>query len=157
LLDCAPRLTDARLTRTVNDARVARLCRPTILAELLARYPHHPGARRLRPFADPASPLTRSPFEDRFRSLCSRYGLPAPRFNATVCGFEVDAVFEPEKLIVELDSWEFHQDRTAFITDRARDADTLQAGYATLRITWERPDEQEADRIARILEMRRGN
>jgi hypothetical protein len=33
----------------------------------------------------------------------------------------------------------------------------LEAGYATLRITWERPDEQEADRIARILEMRRGN
>ncbi len=154
LLDCTPGLTDKALTRAVNDARHARLTSPPALTEIISRNPNHPGTTRLKPFANPQSPFTASPFEDRFRALCQTYGLPTPQFNTTACGYQVDALFAPEKLIVELDSWEFHQDRTAFITDRARDADTLEAGYATLRITWERPDEQEAARLHRILAAR---
>ena len=154
LLDSAPALTDTALTRGVNGARRARLCSPTALAELLARNPTHPGAQRLTPFADPHSPFTRSTFEDRFATLCQTHELPTPRFNTHVCGYEVDALFEAEKLIVELDSWEFHRDRSSFVNDRNRDADTLAAGYATVRITWERPDEAEAKRLAQILAAR---
>lgn len=131
-----------------------RLCSPGALSDVLARNPTHPGARRITPFADPKSPFTRSTFEDRFKALCDTYGLPTPRFNTHVCGYEVDALFEAEKLIVELDSWEFHRDRTSFVNDRNRDADTLAAGYATVRMTWERPDDTEAKRLARILAAR---
>jgi hypothetical protein len=154
LLDSAPALTDKALTRAVNDARRARVCSPAALADLLARNRTHAGALRLRPFADLNSPLTASTFEDRFVALCRTYGLPTPRCNARVCGYEVDALFEAEKLIVELDSWEFHRDRTSFVNDRNRDADTLAAGYATVRITWERPDDMEAARLRRILAAR---
>jgi hypothetical protein len=154
LLDCAPQLSDEDLTRAVNDARRERLSDPAVLAELLMRYPHHPGAHRLQPFAQPTSPLTLSKMEDRFAKLCIRYGLPTPQFNVMVCGYKVDALFAPQRLIVELDSWEYHQDRSAFETDRLRDADTLAAGYATLRITWQRPDELEAARIHKILKDR---
>jgi hypothetical protein len=155
LLDWAPQLTDAQLTRAVNDARRARLCSPAALAELLARNRNHPAARRLKPFADPASPLTASRLEDRFAAFCVRYGLPAPAFNVRVCGFEVDALFAAERLIVELDSWEFHQDRSAFETDRRRDAVTLAAGYGTVRITAARLDDREAARLRQILESQR--
>ncbi len=92
--------------------------------------------------------------EDDFLQFCERFGLPRPLVNTRVAGHEVDALFPAHRLIVELDGWEFHSDRGAFESDRDRDADTLAAGFSTLRITHERltvtPD-AEADRLRRIL------
>ena len=155
LLDCTPRLSDAQLIRAVNDMRHAHLTSPGALADVAGRYPTHPGRKRLAPFADRAAPLTRSRFEDRFLALCLRYGLPIPQFNVEVCGHTVDALFAPERLIIECDSWDFHRDRHAFVNDRDRDATHLAAGYATVRITWERPDDAEAARLHAILAQRR--
>ena len=46
---------------------------------------------------------------------------------------------------MEIDGYAFHRLRTAFETDRRRDADLLLAGYRVLRITWRRlVDEPEA-------------
>ena len=79
--------------------------------------------------------------------------------GASVCGFTVDALFADAKLIVELDSWEYHQDRAAFERDRERDAHTAAAGFVTVRITKERlgrdPD-AEAGRLRRTLAARAG-
>jgi very-short-patch-repair endonuclease len=75
-----------------------------------------------------------------------------------VAGYEVDALFIAERLIVELDSWDFHFDRDAFESDRDRDADTLAADHETVRITWKRIVERpvpEAARLDQILELRR--
>ncbi|HYH59643.1 MAG TPA: DUF559 domain-containing protein [Thermoleophilaceae bacterium] len=49
---------------------------------------------------------------------------------------EVDASWPAAKLIVELDSWEFHRTRAAFERDRARDAKLVAAGHRVLRFTW---------------------
>lgn len=141
LRDLRPRLTERELTRMVNDARRARQIDAATQHELL-------GYR--------AGP-TRSEFEDAFQRVCRHSRLPAPRTLAIVCGFEVDAVFDAERLIVELDGWAFHNDRTAFESDRERDAQLLAAGYATVRITWERltrAPEREAARLAGILRAR---
>ncbi len=161
LLDCAPLVTPAHLTRAVNDARLARHLRMPALADVVERFSLHPGARLLAPFLDNLAATdgpTRSQFEDEFVAFCARHRLPRPRLAAAVAGHEVDAMFEAERLIVELDSWEHHHGRTAFETDRARDADTLAAGFATVRVTWERmhvtPDE-EAERLRAILRTRR--
>ena len=62
-----------------------------------------------------------------------------------------------ERVIVELDGWDFHNDRRTFEADRSRDADTLVAGFVTIRITWERLHEhpcREAARLRRILASR---
>jgi predicted transcriptional regulator of viral defense system len=154
LLDCAPALSDRGLTRAVNDARLARLCGPDALADVVARNRNHPGAKRLARLAQDANGPTRSEFEDRFAGLCGRYNLPTPAFNVSVAGYEVDAYFEAARLIVELDSWEFHQDRGAFERDRDRDADHLAAGLRTARITWGRlvkTPGREARRLQAIL------
>ena len=61
------------------------------------------------------------------------------------------------KVIVELDSWEFHQGHPSFESDRDRDAALLAAGYVTVRITWERlmgQSEREAERLHAILAQR---
>jgi very-short-patch-repair endonuclease len=74
--------------------------------------------------------------------------------NARVAGYEVDALFREQRVIVELDGYQFHGTRQAFEKDRERDAATLAAGFVTVRITWERlteAPEKEADRLTAII------
>jgi hypothetical protein len=160
LLDCAPRMSRPALGRAVDDALLGPFLSRTHLADLCGRYPQHPGASLLAWFIDPSDGPTRSDWEREFPIFCSRFGLPRPRINAKVCGYEVDAYFETERLIVELDSWGFHQGRDSFERDRNRDADTLAAGLATVRLTWERMTgvpSREARRLRSILAQRRAS
>jgi hypothetical protein len=158
ILDIAPRLTDARLKRAVNDLRIARHLRIADLAEAMERYPRHPGTARVRPTVEVPQGPTRSRFEDAFIAFCARYGLPTPEVNTRVLGYEVDALFPVERVIVELDGYDFHRTRDAFESDRDRDATTLAGGLPTVRITWERLTdlpEKEATRLHGILAARR--
>jgi Transcriptional regulator, AbiEi antitoxin/Protein of unknown function (DUF559) len=155
-LDIAPRLTDKRLRRVVNDARHAGYVHLDALADVLARNPTHPGAKRLRPFVETPSNPTRSGLEDEFAVFCTRYGLPTPVTNTHLLGYEVDALFPVERVIVEIDGRRFHED--TFESDRDRDADMLAAGIVTVRITDKRMNhnpEHEARRLNKILEARR--
>ena len=63
---------------------------------------------------------------------------------------EVDAVWREERLLVELDSFEFHGTRAAFERDRARDAALQLGGHRVLRITWRRLRAERAE-IAREI------
>ena len=78
LLDVAPRLTDKRLTRAVNDGRHAKILHLDDLADVLRRNPTHPGTKRLLPFVQKPRGITRSGLEDRFLAFAQRYGLPTP-------------------------------------------------------------------------------
>ncbi|HEY5429612.1 MAG TPA: DUF559 domain-containing protein [Solirubrobacteraceae bacterium] len=158
ILDIAPDTPDRILTRIVNDARREGLLHAATLADLLDRNRHHPGATRLNAFAETPTGPTRSEFEDAFLAFTKAHDLPTPLVNTRVAGYEVDALFEAEKLIVELDGWEFHNDRTAFVDDRERDSEMLKRGYATMRVTWERLRDTaggEAARLHEILSQRR--
>jgi hypothetical protein len=140
----------------VNDARHAGYLHLDALAAVLARNPTHPGTSRLKPFVeDPRNP-TRSPLEDDFAVFCKRYGLPTPVTNTYLFGHEIDALFPVERVIVELDGRRFHED--TFERDRDRDADMLEAGIVTVRLTDKRMNgnpEREARRLHKILEARR--
>jgi hypothetical protein len=135
------RLTRKQFTRMVKDACLERRLDKAAVTRLLG-YAAEP---------------TRSEFEEAFRRFCRRFGLPKPLMLASVNGHEVDALFSAQRLVVELDGWEFHGDQVAFASDRERDADLLDAGYETVRITWERlheTPEREAARLKRILARR---
>lgn len=158
LLDCAPRLSDKRLPRAVNEARRRGLLGQAELADVIVRSPRHRGARRLAQFVEGRSGPTRSEWEDAFPAFCRRFGLPEPVMAAKVAGYEVDALFPREHVIVELDSWAFHSTREAFERDRERDVNTLAAGFATIRLTWQRMHgrpHEEAARLHHILKRRR--
>ena len=158
VLDCIPDLTTKPRTRLVNHALHSPFLTRAQLADTRARHPRHPGARLLDPFLDLTDGPTFSDLEDEFLAFCAAYGLPRPQINTRVAGRLADATFATEGLIVELDSWEFHQDRAAFEDDRERDANALDKGLPTIRITSrrirERPGE-EAARLHRILTRRR--
>jgi hypothetical protein len=157
-LDIAPRLADKRLTRVVNDGRHGRHLNLDDLADVLKRNPTHPGTKRLKRFLEASGGPTLSDLEDDFIEFANRYGLPVPVTNTHVLGHEVDVLFEAERLIVEVDSWEFHRFRSNFEGDRNRDADFLAGGYVTVRITDQRMTEEperEARRLQKILSDRR--
>jgi hypothetical protein len=158
LLDTAADLTAEVRSRTVNDALHSGLVTRSQLQDVLDRHPNHPGTRLLAPFTDTTDGPSRSGWEDAFPAFCARHGLPRPAMNVRVLGYVVDALFADERVIVELDGWRFHSGRDAFETDRERDASTLSAGFATVRITWKRmmrTPHREADRLHAILRARR--
>jgi Protein of unknown function (DUF559) len=157
-LDIAPSLGDRALARVVNEARLSGYLRPEDLGELLDRCPTHRGAKRLRPFVEATAGPTRSEFEDAFVVFAQHFGFPRPEINVHVAGYEVDALFRSERLIVELDGFEYHRDRRSFERDRDRDVATLVAGFETVRVTWQRltlKADREAARLHTILDGRR--
>jgi very-short-patch-repair endonuclease len=157
ILDCAPRLSDDRLARLVDDALRGHLSRDA-LADVLARNPRHAGTRRLLPFAFEAGAPTRSQFERAFKAFARRFGLPPYELNVFVGGREVDVLFRAERVIVELDGYEFHRGRGSFERDRNHDVEALLDGFVTVRITWERMNgtpAREAERLHTILRRRR--
>jgi hypothetical protein len=155
LLDVAPVQTRKQRARAVSAARLSHHLKLRALRETLARFPNHPGTPLLLPLAQATGNPTRSLQEDDFPSWCRRSGLPVPLLNEIIAGYEVDAVFLREKVIVELDSWDYHQDRYSFEVDRLRDSVTTAAGFVTVRLTQERWTPEEADRLKKILDLRR--
>jgi very-short-patch-repair endonuclease len=90
---------------------------------------------------------TASPLEDRFAAFVVDHRLPPPQTNVFIDGDEVDVLWPEARLIVELDSWEFHAHRAAFEKDRNRDTDHLLADYRTIRVTHGRLSD-EPERLA---------
>jgi hypothetical protein len=159
VLDCAPNRPRNQLVRIINDGRRAGLLHLGTLTETVERFPNHPGTKRIRNVLTdaPTGGPTDSGFEDDFLAFCERYALPRPHTNVYVAGHRVDALFADAKLIIGCDGWDFHNTRDSFESDRDRDADTLAAGHATVRITKRRvnttPD-HEARRLHEILTAR---
>ncbi len=155
VLDIQRRLTDARLIRTVNELRTLRHLSEGAFEELCTQSRR---VCRLLGDGDDHAPQrpTRSALEDMFRRFTQRHELPMPEINAILPhnGREVDALYPTQRLIVEVDSWQFHSSRASFERDRAKDADALACGYRTLRVTdsrLTRDGTEEAARIRRIL------
>lgn len=151
IFDLAERSPSHRLKSAWDEADRLHLLR---LREVAVVYERGRGRRRarkrIRPFLDAEQRYvedTASPLEDRFVAFCAAHRLPPPQTNVLVDGDEVDALWAAARLIVELDSWEFHAHRKAFETDRSRDTDHLLAGYRTIRVTHRRLS-VEPDRLA---------
>jgi very-short-patch-repair endonuclease len=90
---------------------------------------------------------TRSRLEKRFRRLVKGAGLPAPRSNSIVNGFEVD--FYWPGLCVEVDGGH-HARKPSQVDDRIRDAALRAAGYTVLRFGEDDLNERPAMVLAEL-------
>lgn len=153
MLDTAERLSDTQRTRAVNDLRLRNLLSLDELADVIRRNPTHRAVTLLEPLLELAQPEpTRSVLEDRFLPLLRRHGLPTPQINVHVCGHRVDAYFEEQRLIVELDGWSTHRSRDRFVDDRRRDFEILAAaGIPTVRLPFEDVNDATAGRLGGLL------
>jgi very-short-patch-repair endonuclease len=159
LLEVAPDLTERDLERAFDEALVRRLVTVSAVRGVLDRYPRRRGAGRLRSIAraDRRTTLTRSVAEELFIALIRRAELPQPDVNARIGGHEVDFLWRPERLVVEIDGYAFHRVRGKFERDRQRDGELLDAGWTVMRLTWrqlERTPEAVLVRLARALARR---
>ena len=152
LIDLADVLSARRLERALDEAAYLRLD----LSDLRPRPGRRGGGLLARVLAchEPKSTRTRTELEERMLSLCHRSRLPTPEVNATIDGYEVDFLWRDQRLIVETDGWQAHGTRSAFESDRRRDADLLAGGWRVLRISYARLEtepEWVAKRIAAAL------
>jgi hypothetical protein len=143
IFDLAATRPDREVERAWNEMEVRGLTDPLSVPDLLERYPGRPGAKLLKRLAGGKEALlgiTRSELEEAFLALLDRYGLPRPRMNAhlSVRGrfFEVDALWEVQRVAIELDGAAVHGTERAFQKDRERDRILLAEGWRTARITW---------------------
>jgi very-short-patch-repair endonuclease len=102
--------------------------------------------------------FTRSDLERRFLKLVTTAGLPSPSMNFNVAGFELDAYWQRERFVVELDVYETHGSRAAFERDRRRQDDLMLLGVEMIRVTGprlQREPTQVIERVAAHLSRRR--
>jgi very-short-patch-repair endonuclease len=128
--------------RTLADLRLpageqARACEQ---AEILGLVPRTAGA--------PC--ITLSEAERRLLRLIRAAGLPAPRTNVRVGGYEVDCHWPDARLVVEVDGFAYHASRAAFERDRRRDADLVVAGLRVVRFTWRQLVHEPEAVVARL-------
>ena len=112
------------------------------------------GIRNLRALVDNAidAPDTKGEFEARFDDLIVEEGITRPAYNVLIEGFLVDAVWIDEKLIVELDSREYHWYRVE--EDAERRAELMLGDWRVYNVTWRaltKTPETVAARIRRLL------
>jgi hypothetical protein len=154
LLDIAETEPARTLRRAWDHAERLRVLDVRAVKDTCHRSPGRRGLKPLRALlADQTryAPETKRELEALFVDFCREQRLPLPACNALVEGFEVDALWPAQRLIVELDSWEFHRGRKAFERDRERDAILQAAGYRVIRITWRRLTEEPTG-VAHLLQ-----
>jgi very-short-patch-repair endonuclease len=93
---------------------------------------------------------TRSELEGKLLALCRRHRLPRPEVNVPVGSFTADFLWVDRRLIVEVDGYRAHGNRSAFEADRARDVELRLLGYDVARFTWRQLTDYPRD-VARAL------
>lgn len=152
LLDLAAVVPVRDLERAVNEAQIRRLARPRDLLDVLERSPGRRGAGVLRELLDMLPALTRSDAEVLLLELLRAADLPPTAVNARLGRYEVDFVWRPEHLVVEVDGYAHHATRAAFERDRLRDAELQAAGYRVMRVTSRQLVKRPEALIARIAQ-----
>jgi very-short-patch-repair endonuclease len=151
LLEIAPRLTPREFGDAVEQAQVKRLVTKRDIAGVIERAGPRAGVVALREvLAEPA--FTRSWAERRVVALMRAAKLPPPDFNAYAEGFEVDALWRRERVVLEFDSYGFHATKAAFERDRRKTAALQRGRYLVLRTTWRELTEESHALIARAAE-----
>jgi very-short-patch-repair endonuclease len=151
VFDLAAVVGGRELERAWHEASVRELRAKVSLPMLLERYPGRRGTRRLWALleADGPETITRNDFEEALLALVDAHGLQRPRMNAHLAlrgrFFEIDALWERERVALELDGRGVHGTPKRFESDRQRDRILLAAGWRTMRVTWRQlRDEPEA-------------
>jgi very-short-patch-repair endonuclease len=143
LLDLAGTLRPPDLEVVIDRAERLRLLDLTDVVDVLKRANGRKGADTLRRLVQ-AYELSnqRSKLERAFKRLLKTApDIRTPFFNALVDGErrtnEVDALWETERLAVQLDGFEWHHTRRDRETDAISDADLELVGYRVMRLTWD--------------------
>lgn len=126
IADAAQVLDRRRMANVLAETERRGLLHLAALREVMERVKHRPTRAHallvhvLTEHLRHGAQLTRSEVEEALREIAERAGLPAPLMNRVIGGAELDAWWPDVGLGIEVDSWEFHDHRRAFVADRAK-------------------------------------
>jgi hypothetical protein len=138
LTDLGASLSELQLRRTFEEADRRGLLDAAAVQRACERGRGRKGVKCARiALADyqPDTPKTRSELEIEFLEFCRANGIPEPSVNLWIDGQEVDMAWPDKRVVVELDSYEFHKTRAAFERDRVRSAELEVARWRPIRVT----------------------
>lgn len=150
--DLAATEPDDVLERALNEARALRLVTERELHAAIERQATRKGTRKLRRLLADAPGITRSEAERLLRTLLNQAQLPQPQTSVKLHGYTVDFLWPAERLIVEVDGFQFHGHRRAFEQDRKRDQVLTARGYRVIRVTWRQLKHEPMATLARIAQ-----
>jgi very-short-patch-repair endonuclease len=151
ITDLAKTTAERELGRAVEEALIQRRIDTDALTRAVDEAAGQRGARALRATAQTRDPqITRSEAERRLKRLVQQAGLERPRTNRRIGGYEVDAMWPRQRLVVEVDGYAFHGGRAAFERDRRRDANLTAGGWRVIRVTWRQLVDEPHLVVARI-------
>jgi very-short-patch-repair endonuclease len=149
-----------QLASSIEKAERMDLLDLGALDALLARAGGHRGrlplAQALEIYRDPV--FTRARSERLVLAMVKLIGLPKPKINFFLGGYELDAYWEAERFALEVDGWGTHRTRAAFERDPLRIENLKLMGVEAMRITarrLERKPEEVGRRLRILLERRR--
>lgn len=138
VLDLGGVVSPLELAEALDEARARKLVREHELHSLIARFPRRRGTRALRELleAERGPGFSKKEAERRMHALIHEAGLPPPRRNVRVAGYEVDFYWPEHCYVLEVDGYAFHSRPSDFERDRRRDQDLVAAGIRCSRVTW---------------------
>jgi very-short-patch-repair endonuclease len=137
LLDLAGALGRDDLEGALHEARVQRLVKDEELSATLAAHPKRRGARALAHLLDREGGIrvTRSKGERRLLKVLRAHGLEPDASDVPVGPFRLDFYYETERVAVEYDTRQFHDNDRRFVSDRRKIRYLAARGIVTMPLT----------------------
>jgi hypothetical protein len=155
LIDLAATFPYTRLRRIVREAQRHLVTVPQILATLDRLGPRRGSVNLTRILATGPAP-TRSELEDTVLDLLLQAGFEHPDVNVpiTLAGRRVipDFRWPAQRLVIEADGAEWHDDRLTREDDAERQALLEAHGERVLRVTWKQAVARRAETIERVAQ-----
>lgn len=136
LLDLSTIIERRQLERALDEADYLRLYDGISLRRVIEEHPER--AHKLRACIEQHTAGTtraNEGLEERFLLLCRRYGLRDPLVHAAVAPYEVDFLWQTERVIVETDDRASHLRAASFERDHRKTAYLQDLGYHVRRVT----------------------
>ena len=123
-----------RARRAKREGTVLHYSRTLTVEQTTLRHniPVTNAARTRRDLGFDRAP-TKSALERLFLRICRDHGIPRPEVNVKVGRYKPDFLWRDARLIVEVDGYRYHSDRSSFREDRARDRYFQGRGFKVLR------------------------
>jgi very-short-patch-repair endonuclease len=154
LIDLSSVLPYKELRRATREAHRLKLVTITQLTTAMHRLGPRRGTANLQRILATGIPPTRSELEDAFLDLCAEGGLQPPQVNEPMIldGREIipDFRWPNERLVVEADGAEWHDDRLAREDDADRQAILEAHGERVIRVTWAQTVRKRRQTLARL-------
>jgi very-short-patch-repair endonuclease len=137
VLEVAATATLDEVAHLLNEGQALRLFTPRALEAVVRRHRRRRGVARLAEVLgdEDAMTITRSRAERAFLKLIRDARLPPPQVNQRLGRCRPDFMWREQRLIVEIDSYQFHAGPDGFHNDREKDLVYRDAGFDVLRPT----------------------